>query len=67
MERALIYDHEVLESICRKYHVRRLELFGSWAKGEPHTASDVDIVVDYDPQSGMTVLVQPESDSWVRN
>jgi predicted nucleotidyltransferase len=38
-----------LESLCRRYHVRRLELFGSAAAGdfEPET-SDLDFLVDFE-------------------
>jgi predicted nucleotidyltransferase len=39
-----------LAEICRRFQVRRLDLFGSAASGEfdPHR-SDIDFVVDFDP------------------
>ena len=36
--------------LCRKHHVRRLELFGSAARGASHPErSDVDFLVDFLP------------------
>jgi len=56
MERTLRYNRRTLERICRTYRVRRLDLFGSWAKGESRLGSDVDLLVDYDPDGGMTMF-----------
>lgn len=46
-------DRQQLASVCRRYHVARLELFGSRARGEEHAGSDVDLLVTfadgYDP------------------
>jgi len=41
--------HAEIEALCRRYHVRRLELFGSAASGEfnPDT-SDVDFLVTFE-------------------
>ena len=39
-----------LEQICRRYRVRRLDLFGSAATGHGWTeASDLDFVVEFEP------------------
>lgn len=39
-----------LELLCRRYHVRRLELFGSAASSaQAEVGSDVDLLVDFDP------------------
>lgn len=38
-----------IERICRRYHVRRLELFGSAATGQERLDSDVDLLVDFLP------------------
>jgi predicted nucleotidyltransferase len=41
---------EQLESLCRRFGVRRLELFGSAAKGlERPGESDLDFLVEFDP------------------
>ena len=40
---------EQLQALCRRFHVRRLDLFGSAARGDfdPET-SDVDFLVEFD-------------------
>lgn len=51
---------EIMESLRRarpelerKYGITRLALFGSHARGEATEASDVDILVDFDPRLGL--------------
>jgi uncharacterized protein len=39
-----------VEALCRRYHVRRLELFGSAASGQDRPGeSDLDFLVEFDP------------------
>lgn len=38
-----------LEEICRRYHIRRLSLFGSAVRGELRPDSDIDFLVEYAP------------------
>ena len=48
----LIKNHQKeLESLCRDYRVRRLEIFGSAASGEGFdiTTSDIDFLVEFLP------------------
>ena len=45
----LQYDEKALGRLCRKYRVRRLDLFGSQAKGTADAESDVDLLVEYEP------------------
>lgn len=40
------------ENLCQRYPLRRLALFGSWARGEQTAESDVDILVDVAPSIG---------------
>jgi predicted nucleotidyltransferase len=43
------YQHAI-EALCRQYHVRRLELFGSVAAGDDRPGeSDIDFVVEFEP------------------
>lgn len=42
-------DASILESICRRYRIRELSLFGSGARGELRADSDLDIMVEFDP------------------
>ena len=37
----------------RRYPIRRLALFGSWARGDAREDSDVDVLVDVDPSIGL--------------
>jgi predicted nucleotidyltransferase len=39
--------------LSRRYPIRRLALFGSWARGDAGEKSDVDVLVDVDPSIGM--------------
>ena len=36
-----------------RYPIRRLALFGSWARGDAREDSDVDVLVDVDPSIGL--------------
>jgi predicted nucleotidyltransferase len=39
-----------VEGLCRRYHVRRLELFGSAASGQDRPSeSDLDFLVEFEP------------------
>jgi hypothetical protein len=51
MNPALAQHRMELEALCRRYGVRRLELFGSAASGQDRPgASDFDFLVEFDPQ-----------------
>ena len=45
---ALLRDHR--HRFAERYGVRELALFGSVARGEATAASDVDLVVEFDPE-----------------
>jgi predicted nucleotidyltransferase len=49
LETALRYDREVLKRLCRERRVKRLDLFGSRAKGIADGESDVDLLVEFEP------------------
>jgi len=38
-----------LEDFCRRHHIRKLSLFGSYLRGENQPDSDIDILVEFDP------------------
>jgi predicted nucleotidyltransferase len=40
-----------LAEICRRYHIRELSLFGSTARGQHRPDSDIDLLVEYIPDS----------------
>ena len=49
VDATLRYDEKELKRLCRQHHVRRLDLFGSQAKGTANAESDVDLLVEYEP------------------
>ncbi len=45
-------NHDELAAVCRRHHIQWLAVFGSRARGDARSDSDVDVVVDFEP--GMT-------------
>lgn len=50
-----VSDAEVA-SICKRYQIRELSLFGSVARGEHGPDSDVDFLVDFQPEAQTSLL-----------
>jgi predicted nucleotidyltransferase len=48
MERLILDNAAEITKLCREFHVQRLELFGSAAKGLLTSDSDVDFLVEFD-------------------
>ena len=44
----LHFDRELLGELCRRYRVARLEVFGSFARGDASPESDLDILVTFE-------------------
>ncbi len=42
-------DRTKLDALCREYHVTRLAIFGSSLNGEDTAASDLDLLVEFEP------------------
>jgi len=49
-----------LAVLCRRYHVRRLGLFGSTARGEAVPESDVDLLIEFEPGKAPSLWAEPE-------
>jgi uncharacterized protein len=49
MHPALHLDAQALKLFCESHQIRRLALFGSQAKGTARADSDVDMLVDFEP------------------
>jgi predicted nucleotidyltransferase len=48
-----------IAALCRKYGVRKLSLFGSAARGELGPKSDIDLMVELDPASKVSLWDYP--------
>jgi len=49
-----------LEALCQKYRIRKLSLFGSAARGEAGPDSDVDLMVEFEPDKVPSLWDFPE-------
>lgn len=49
-----------LEALCRKYRIRKLSVFGSAARGELAPGSDVDLMVEFQPDKAPSLWDFPE-------
>ena len=47
---------EQLESLCKRYEVKELSLFGSRARGEHRADSDVDLLVEFLPDASIGLI-----------
>lgn len=52
----LAMDEKALEGFCRKHHIRKLSLFGSRLKGTARADSDIDLLVEFEPDARPTLL-----------
>jgi len=41
---------DAIADFCRRHHIRKLALFGSVLRDDFQPASDVDVLVEFDPQ-----------------
>jgi predicted nucleotidyltransferase len=53
-------DPDALASICRRYRIRRLSLFGSTLKGMARPDSDVDLLVEFEPSATPSLVTMAE-------
>ena len=49
-------DEARLAALCRRYKVRELSLFGSAARGEMRSDSDIDLLVEFLPNAEVGLL-----------
>jgi hypothetical protein len=49
----LSVDENALERLCQRYGVRRLAVFGSALRGELTSESDIDVLVEFEPESAV--------------
>lgn len=56
MHRSLNLDQAALARFCEAHHIRRLSLFGSQLKGTATPDSDIDLLVEFEPDARPTLL-----------
>jgi predicted nucleotidyltransferase len=61
---AIFEDQERLAELCRRWHVRKLSLFGSRLKGLARPDSDIDLLVEFEEGEtpGLMGITQLEMD-----
>ena len=52
----LTFESEELERVCRRFQVRELAVFGSFARGDARPNSDVDLLVQFEPSARVGLL-----------
>ena len=53
-------DDAALAALCRRYRIRRLSLFGSTLRGTNRPDSDVDLLVEFEPDARPSLLTMAE-------
>jgi len=56
MHPSLNIDRETLADFCRTHHILRLSLFGSQLKGTAGPHSDIDLLVEFEPEHTPTLF-----------
>lgn len=64
MHRPIFSDRAALAAICRRRHIRRLALFGSTLRGTDRPDSDIDLLVEFEPdhKPGLLALADIEAE-----
>jgi predicted nucleotidyltransferase len=50
------FQTTALSDLCRRHQVRELALFGSTVRGEQSLGSDIDLLVEFEPQARIGFL-----------
>jgi len=51
-----------LISILKKHGAKKIEIFGSYARGEQKKASDLDLIVEFEKRKSLLELVEIEQE-----
>jgi predicted nucleotidyltransferase len=49
-----------IATFCRRHHIKRLGIFGSYARGEAGEGSDVDVLVEFKPGKAPSLFKLPD-------
>ena len=61
VDRYIALLHELLPELAEKYHVRSLEVFGSYVRDEQTPESDLDVLVTFDEAPGLLEYISLEN------
>ena len=50
MSKQMVLPKEQIADFCRRRHIRKLSVFGSALRSDFNEASDIDILVDFEPE-----------------
>jgi len=53
---ALEVNEEAFRQVCRKWKISRLEIFGSARTGQLRPNSDIDLLVDFEPNEDWSLM-----------
>ena len=56
MKKRLPIDDARLAELCLQHHIRRLSLFGSQLKGTARADSDIDLLVEFEPDASISLI-----------
>ncbi len=56
MDVRLPIDPAKLAEVCRRHRIRKLSLFGSQLKGTARPDSDIDLLVEFEPDAGISLF-----------
>ena|SRR5579871_2059667 len=56
MPQRIFPDRTALADVCRRHRIRRLALFGSTLKGTNRPDSDIDLLVEFEPEARPNLL-----------
>ena len=54
-------NKQALQEVCKKYNIKSLAVFGSYARGDNAPASDIDLLVDFGDSKSLLELVDIEN------
>lgn len=61
VDRYLATLHQLLPELAEKYHVRSLEIFGSYVRDEQTPESDLDVLVTFDKTPDLLQYIELEN------
>ncbi|MFN8486367.1 MAG: nucleotidyltransferase family protein [Caldilineaceae bacterium] len=56
MSTNIVLSEEKIRNFCRRYRIRKLSLFGSLLRQDFRPDSDVDVLVEFEPQAHVTLF-----------